>query len=348
MPASGEESELTAAQKRGRIVTSFKNTCAHLEALVRQNKPAEAKEKFKRVTEVYNKFTEVCDDSGVNEDFIVHELFLEVSSLFDSENVVELKNRDITGNSPQLVMAPQSTKPSIFYGETTEFLPWYEAVKVYLKNIPSVEEKIVQLYELTAGDARQAIEGLFYEPKSTATLLRALDTLNKQFGSDEVVSEDFLRTLEIFPPFLIKDVKALRAFINLLSKGLSMSRIYPSLDVLNTQAFMRVIVSKLPDSLRESWVQKLLDSVGTNPLGVRELIKFLEGRLRVLQHPMCSPLRVAKGPACLHTISEPTVALDVLRSRRPPSSARGEPSDSPRTGPWNRNQGFSGNANSQQ
>ena len=92
----------------------------------------------------------------------------------------------------------------------------------------------------------------------------------------------------MFSPFLVKDVKALRAFVNLLSKGLSMSKIYPSLDILNTQAFMRVIVSKLPDSLRERWVQKLFDSSGKNTLGLQDLIEFLEGRLKVLQHPMCS------------------------------------------------------------
>ena len=67
-----------------------------------------------------------------------------------------------------------------------------------------------------------------------------------------------------------------------------MSKIYPSLDILNTQAFMRVIVSKLPDSLRERWVQKLFDSSGKNTLGLQDLIEFLEGRLKVLQHPMCS------------------------------------------------------------
>ena len=288
MPSSGEEPEVTAAQKRGRIVTSIKNAAAYMKVLVRQKKTTEAKERLKRITEFYNQFLDMCDDAGTHEDFVVHELYLEVSSLFDSENVVEIGSRDVSGNLPQLVMAPQNTKPSVFYGETTEFLPWFEAVKVYLKNIPSVEEKLVQLYELTAGDARQAIEGLFYEPKTTVTLSRALESLHNQFGSDEVVSELFLQTLEIFSPFLVKDVKALRAFVNLLSKGLSMSKIYPSLDILNTQAFMRVIVSKLPDSLRERWVQKLFDSSGKNTLGLQDLIEFLEGRLKVLQHPMCS------------------------------------------------------------
>ena len=295
-PPTAEEPDLTQAQRRGRLITAIKNGCAHLRVLVGQCKSVEALEKLKRITSHYDKFCQICDDdAGINDNSEVHQLFLEATMLLDAGNTEDSTSGQqessasvLPAPAPHVVLSPSVVKPSVFDGTASEFLPWFEAVNVYLKNFSSVDEKLVQLFELTAGDARQSIEGLFYEPKNNTTLSKALKALQDQYGSDEVISEDFLQTLEQVSPFTNKDTKALRALINHLKKGLSMMRSYPSLDILNTQAFMRVIVSKLPDTLRERWVQKMLSKEASDILGLKDLVEFLESRLKVLQHPMSS------------------------------------------------------------
>ena len=61
MSRPSEDSELSTAQKRGRLVTAFKNGCAHLKILVKQSKTVEAMDKLKRTLGHYDQFVNICD-----------------------------------------------------------------------------------------------------------------------------------------------------------------------------------------------------------------------------------------------------------------------------------------------
>ena len=63
-----------------------------------------------------------------------------------------------------------------------------------------------------------------------------------------------------------------------------MSR-FPSLEVVNSVIFQRQIVSKLPSSLQEAWVQHLI-SENSAP-STEDLATFLESKVAILEHPLC-------------------------------------------------------------
>ena len=44
-----------------------------------------------------------------------------------------------------------------------------------------------------------------------------------------------------------------------------MSKAYPTLEILENRAFVRTLVAKLPDELRESWVKMLLKEEKEKP-----------------------------------------------------------------------------------
>ena len=184
--------------------------------------------------------------------------------------------------------------------------------------------------ELTGGAARASIEAFLFEPKTQATLQAALKELKEQFGSEVVVSQLYLQSIEEFPNIPDHNVEELRKYICLLKKGRSMSKVYPTLEILESRAFVRTLVAKLPDKLRESWVKMLLKEEKEKPLGLSAFLAFLEERLRVVQHPLCAGMRRGQ---CLHTVSTassspltPGGDAAASHSRSPVSSGDSSPS----------------------
>ena len=188
-------------------------------------------------------------------------------------------------------MQPTTTegiRPCLFSGDsgdTRDFLLWLNHIQVYLKKLPSVEERILSLYQATAGEARDVMEAFLFEPKTQTTLDSALMTLREIYGSEPMVVEDYLNCLEVFPPIEERDVGTLRSYVNLLRKGLSMTKMYPSLQGIDSRGYLMTVMKRLPDSLKESCVERLMSEKPSETFGLHELVSILEQKLRVLSHP---------------------------------------------------------------
>ena len=61
-------------------------------------------------------------------------------------------------------------KPAVFSNRPEDFLLWVRSFNIYCKQLRTVEEKILVLFELTKGDAKDAIEALMFEPMTKETL----------------------------------------------------------------------------------------------------------------------------------------------------------------------------------
>ena len=103
-------------------------------------------------------------------------------------------------------------RPGRFAGDTREFFVWYFSVQVFLKQVESAEERLLILYQATAGKAREVIEPFLFEPPSQATLDSALDALRDTYGSESQVTEAYFLSLEEFPPIEERDVITLRSY----------------------------------------------------------------------------------------------------------------------------------------
>ena len=245
------------------------------------------KEKMQSLENVYEKFNLLNSESEVvKDDYLIHDLYYQIFQ--DVDCFLNDKVKDLDDKHKTLFVTPPSlSRPDPFSGDPREFLPWLNAVEVFLRQIPSIEERILALVELTSGAARASIEAFLFEPKTQATLQAALKELKEQFGSEEVVSQLYLQSLEEFPNIPDHNVEELRKYICLLKKGRSMSKAYPTLEILENRAFVRTLVAKLPDELRESWVKMLLKEEKEKPLGLSTFLVFLEDHLKVWRHPLC-------------------------------------------------------------
>ena len=72
---------------------------------------------------------------------------------------------------------------------------------------------------------------------------------SKQFEPEVVESQLYLQSLEDFPNIPDHSIEELRKYICLLKKGRSMSKVYPTLEILESRAFVRTLVAELPDKL---------------------------------------------------------------------------------------------------
>ena len=84
------------------------------------------------------------------------------------------RERHLSLPTEAVVVCPATaTSPCLFSGDsgdTRDFLLWLNHVQVYLKRLPSVEERILSLYQATAGEAREVMEAFLFEPKTKTTL----------------------------------------------------------------------------------------------------------------------------------------------------------------------------------
>ena len=183
------------------------------------------------------------------------------------------------------------TRPSLFAGETSDpfkFHLWLNHVKVFVNSFPSVEERIIGLYQSTTGEAKELVESFLFEPKTQVTLDSAFHSLQDTYGSEPCLADAYLESVDGFPQIEEQDIMLLRAFVNLLKKGASMAKSCPSLDGFHSKVYLRTLIKKLPRSLRKCCVKRILREDPLKPFGFMELLTLLEVRLKVLSHPWCA------------------------------------------------------------
>ena len=95
-------------------------------------------------------------------------------------------------------------------------------------------------------------------------------------------------SLEEFPPIEEQDVRTLRSYVNLLKKGVSMSKVYPSVKGIESRCYLRHLIGKLPGELKKSCVKRMLRAEPANPFELDELVSLCEDRLKVLSPPWCA------------------------------------------------------------
>ena len=284
--------ERTEEQVRGSLIAGIKNRISFIKILIHEKnneliktKINELKQKFDDFVSFTNTCEVVYDNSGI------FEYYLEALQSF--KNFSEgSDNSSLINSSSNLVSIP---KPNVYEGDSQNFFTWYDAMTVYLRRAASLEEKLILLFSLTAGEARCTIEAYEFSPKTKETLDSALLALRHRFGSEAIVSDKYFSFLESFKTMKSVDCGLLRKLSNHIRKGLNMMSRFPSLEVVNSMIFQRQIVSKLPSSLQEAWVQHLI-SENSAP-STEDLAIFLESKVAVLEHPLC--FHGSKAVSCL-------------------------------------------------
>ena len=296
------EQAKTLAQKRGLAITHLKTSLARLEGLIAQDRISKDKstiisKKYADIEILYNNFISL--DEQYLETIDVENLENSCQSSCDMNNLFSLtinKLHEYQNSKSNIPIAeptksitylsnPVVTKPPIFRGNPEDFHSWLESFNAYCRHISTVEDKLICLRRFTADEPLGKVEAFSYAPKTEKTFLDALTLLKETYGSDDIVSDSIIAKLENFPKIKANDGKSLNLYHNILVQALHMMSDYPSLGILNERIQNKRICCKLPNSLQDRWVEKIIE-VAPNFPSFKDFVSFIEKRLRVTNNPM--------------------------------------------------------------
>ena len=307
--------ERTVDEIKGNMITSLKNAISFIKILIFEKKSDEVASKLKKLKELHIKLCNFCEkeeESLRNADLEeINGLFL--SCLKEVENFqqgIEENSFTKTDN-----FSPAFLKPTVFSGSDADhFLQWKESVEVYIKRFASFEEKILALFSLTEGEARSTIDGFEFFPKNQATLKLILTSLQDRFGSEAIVVNQFFEYFDSLSPVANHDGSQLRKIANHIKKGLSMLSRFPSLEAVNSVIFQKKIISLLPKSLQENWVEIVVANKPTNPATTKNLLQIIEEKVAIIEHPLCSK----NSKLCLAVSNPVSSGTELRRDSHPP------------------------------
>ena len=196
--------------------------------------------------------------------------------------------QDITEHMHISLLAPP--EPSVFSGDPLEYADWRVSFDSLIDSKRgSAIEKLHRLRKYVDGDAKEAISGYFRQQTSSA-YQDALDTLQEEFGNNNLVEDSFRDKLESYPKIPPKDQAALKKYSYFLKQCLSAQRAIPSLRVLDDRRENKKFVKTLPDWLTNRWARYITDKETSRGFPTfTEYVNFIAYEARVSTNNLKEP-----------------------------------------------------------
>ena len=142
-------------------------------------------------------------------------------------------------------------EPSVFSGDPLEYPAWSSSYHTLIgnKNIQS-GEKIHYLRRYLDGEAKECVEGMFLFNTETA-YQKALELLDKRFGSDFAISEAFRDKLYSWPKIRKSDSNGIRRFSDFIQQCDLAKCSIKGLECVSDCRENRKMLTKLPDYIIE-------------------------------------------------------------------------------------------------
>jgi len=166
----------------------------------------------------------------------------------DSTDIVYLA-KSITDNLN--VARTPAPEPAVFHGDPLAYPAWKASFSVLIdrKGIQP-EEKIHYLNRYLQGEAKQAVEGLFYFGTADA-YTEAMSILEDRFGNSFMIAEAFRDKITAWPK--VRDSADLRKYSDFLRQCQMAMTSIKGLEILNDCRENRKLLQKLPDWLVVRW-----------------------------------------------------------------------------------------------
>ncbi len=190
-------------------------------------------------------------------------------------------------------------EPTIFKGDPLTYPSWKAAFTSLIdsRNV-SASEKLSYLSRYLSGEAKEAVEGMFYFDTS-ASYEAARKILDERFGNPFLVAEGFRAKLDGWPRIQSGDAKGLRRLSDFLRQCLLAMAHVPTLTILNDCRENRKILSKLPDWIVKRWSRIVTEHTSTGSYPQFEsFVSFITKEAEIA----CNPITTFKearttGPA---------------------------------------------------
>jgi hypothetical protein len=149
----------------------------------------------------------------------------------------------------------------------------------------AAKEKIHYLQRYLKGEAKEAIEGLFYFDTDEA-YQSAWEQLDKRYGNPFMISEAFRRKLYQWPEIQANDSRALRKFSDFLQQCMVAKSQVSSLAILDDCYENRRLLVKLPRWIQTEWSRKVSEKDCANYPSFEEFCAFISRTADRVNNPI--------------------------------------------------------------
>ena len=158
---------------------------------------------------------------------------------------------EITEHMHISLLAPP--EPSVFTGDPLEYADWRVAFDSLIDSKRgSAIEKLHRLRKYVEGDAKEAISG-YFKLQTADAYKEALNTLEEEFGREDMIENSFRDKLEEWPKIANKDNGALKRYSYFLRQCVTAQRAIPKLQVLDDKRENKKFIKALPSWITNRW-----------------------------------------------------------------------------------------------
>lgn len=309
------ESELEAKRQQiedQRMITELKKTKVELQILESEDKDADDVYRFKLPP----------SRPTINDNHLNKSLNVAASPFFPQPHIsttpgdASLNNLMKTFSDSLNLSRLPVPEPPDFCGDPLQYPAWKSSFSALIESRQILStERIYYMKQYLKGEAREAVEALFYfNTESAYNDARAI--LEERYGNSFIVSEAFRDKLDAWPKLGGGDYKGLRRLSDFLRQCRTAMTHIDDLRILNDCRENRKILEKLPDWLARRW-GRIVANEKTYPNFCR-FVDFLTREADIVCNPITSlgqkpiePRKPKRGPSAntfmsdMHT-SEPT------------------------------------------
>ena len=180
-------------------------------------------------------------------------------------------------------------EPPTFDGDPLQYPAWKVSFTTLIESrqIPA-SERIHYMKQYLKGEAREAVEALFYLDTEQA-YKSARDILEERYGNQFLVAEAFRDKLECWPKIGSNDHKSLRKLADFLKQCLIAMSHIDDLKILNDCRENRKILQKLPEWVTRRW-SRTIDTTKKYP-DFKQFVEFIAREADIV----CNPITLLKG-----------------------------------------------------
>lgn len=187
---------------------------------------------------------------------------------------------------------------AVFKGDPLTYKSFIRALeKAIEQKTDSEQDKLYYLQQFTAGEPQELVRSCKHMP-SHKGFKEAKELLQKHYGDELVIASAYIDKALKWPSIKAEDGKALKTYALFLTGCCNTMQDVELMEEMDNPTNMRMVVSKLPYKMRESWRNEAFKIKEKRGLRARfaDLVIFIDRQSKVATDPLFGDLQGKNPP----------------------------------------------------
>lgn len=189
-------------------------------------------------------------------------------------------------------------KVTVFTGDPLNYRSFIRAFEQAIEQkTDSEQDKLYYLQQFTAGEPQQLVRSCEHMPAHKG-FKKAKELLQKHYGDELVIGSAYIDKALKWPPIKAEDGKALQTYALFLTGCCNTMQDVELMEEMDNPTNMRMVVSKLPYKMRESWRNEAFKIKEKRGIRARfaDLVAFIDRQSKVATDPLFGDLQGKNPP----------------------------------------------------